>query len=213
MLPTPTSIMKVHTPWRALQFYAFFHYLHYGIFGGDFLWPLYFSPLIYLRKVLESGQFSADISRLYTEPRVILQCKWYIYLACLIGIGFKDVPENLVRYRRLLYFERLFVVSPEALVDVPVTKTYELQKSPFFVTLMKQILSIIPLDLMRLRSYSFCALSIVTVLWGTGAHVFSPDRGIFQKKTPKKRELALSLTLSRFARILRVRSYNMKRRK
>ncbi|EMD87526.1 hypothetical protein COCC4DRAFT_133810 [Bipolaris maydis ATCC 48331] len=99
-------------------------------FWRGFLWPLYFSPLRHLQSVPESGWFSAETLRLYTEPRGVAQCEWYL----------KDVPEGLVRYRSLLGFERLLVVSPEALADVLVTRSYEFRKPPFVVTLLRQIL-------------------------------------------------------------------------
>ncbi|EUC27116.1 hypothetical protein COCCADRAFT_112528 [Bipolaris zeicola 26-R-13] len=101
-------------------------------FWKGFLWPLYFSPLRQLQSVPESGWFSAETLRLYTEPRGVAQCEWVNKL--------KDVPEGLVRYRSLLGFERLLIVSPEALADVLVTRSYEFRKPPFVVTLLRQIL-------------------------------------------------------------------------
>lgn len=50
------------------------------------------------------------------------------------------MPEGLVRYRSLLGFERLLIVSPEALADVLIHKSYEFRKPPFVVRLLKQIL-------------------------------------------------------------------------
>jgi hypothetical protein len=52
----------------------------------------------------------------------------------------EDIPKGLLRYRSLLGFERLLVVSPEALVDVLVTKSYEFRKPLLVVKLLKQIL-------------------------------------------------------------------------
>nr|A0A3G9HB50.1 RecName: Full=Cytochrome P450 monooxygenase ALT8; AltName: Full=AAL-toxin biosynthesis cluster protein 8 [Alternaria alternata]BBG74272.1 cytochrome P450 monooxygenase [Alternaria alternata] len=96
------------------------------------LWPAYFSPLRHLKTVPKSGWLSAETLRLYTEPRGVPQCEWINKL--------DSVPQGLVRYRSILGFERLLVVSPEALADVLVNRSYEFQKPAFVVTQLEQIL-------------------------------------------------------------------------
>lgn len=50
------------------------------------------------------------------------------------------MPQGLVRYRTMLGTERLLVVSPEALAQVLVHKSYDFQKPAFIVAELRQVL-------------------------------------------------------------------------
>lgn len=51
------------------------------------LWPVYFSPLRHLPTVpVGSRVFSKETLRLYTEPRGVPQCDWYVISAPLAAL-------------------------------------------------------------------------------------------------------------------------------
>ncbi|KAF7548176.1 hypothetical protein G7Z17_g7236 [Cylindrodendrum hubeiense] len=97
-----------------------------------FLWPNYLSPLRHLPTVPDAGVFSKETLRIYTEPRGAPQCEWINKLG--------HVPQGVVRYRSILGTERLLVVSPDALAEVLVSKSYDFRKPAFVVTELRQVL-------------------------------------------------------------------------